>query len=441
MTVGAWAQVWLDTTLAASSRKATTKELYGYLVAQHIVPPPLGTRRLDRLRPTDVEAFILELRGRTKPGRNEKGEPIQVHALADSTAQRIFSVLRLVMDGAVRDGHVRRNPVAVIKAPSAPSREARFLSPDEVVRLLEAARGSRYLPVLTLIAATGVRKGEALALTWADVDLDRRLMRIRGTLSRVSGELVVTSPKTSHSRRVLPLTSGMIALLTAHRAAQDLERVNAHNLWRERGFVFATETGAPLDPRNVLRALTTAARKAGLADVTVHTLRHSAATAMLESGVHPKAVSELLGHSDIRITADVYGHVSTAIAEAAWSRCRGRSCTEHPAPSDAWLCIVLHRRSADAIRAHRGLKPHTAGRCYTGPLRRRRGRLGCLRNGLSPAVMLVGDTGIEPVTSSVSGKRATAAPIAQGCAARWRWDSNPRIRLCRPLPRLSATPP
>lgn len=317
MTVATWAQMWLETTLAASSRKATTKELYGYLVAQHIVPAPLGRRRLDRLRPSDVEAFIMGLRGKMKTARNAAGEPVQVRALADSTVQRIFSVLRLVIDGAVRDGLIRRNPVAVIKPPSIPAHEARFLSTDEVVRLLDAANGTRYRPVLTFIAATGVRKGEALALSWADIDFDGALIRIRGTLSRVGGHLVVTSPKTSHSRRVLPLTPGMAALLSAQRMAQEHDRVNAHNLWQERGFVFATETGAALDPRNVLRGLTTAATKAGLMGVSVHTLRHSAATAMLESGVHLKAVSELLGHSDIRITGDVYGHVSTAIAEAA----------------------------------------------------------------------------------------------------------------------------
>lgn len=170
---------------------------------------------------------------------------------------------------------------------------------------------------MAFIAITGVRKGEALALTWRDVDLESGVIHIRGTLARVDGRLTVTHPKTARSRRRLPLTRGTAALLRRQRESQERDRTAAHSLWQETGFVFTTETGAPIDPRNVLRAITTAASKAGLERVTVHTLRHSAATAMLEAGVHIRAVSELLGHADIRITGDVYGHVSTEIARAA----------------------------------------------------------------------------------------------------------------------------
>lgn len=129
--------------------------------------------------------------------------------------------------------------------------------------------------------------------------------------------MVITAPKTAQSRRVLPLAPSEVELLRQHRVAQAGERARAGSLWQEGGFVFTTETGQPVDARNALRALTTAAKKAGLAGVNVHTLRHSAATAWLEAGVNIKAVSSLLGHSDIRITDDVYGHVSDAVARAA----------------------------------------------------------------------------------------------------------------------------
>ena len=100
-------------------------------------------------------------------------------------------------------------------------------------------------------------------------------------------------------------------------ATQAAEREHGGPEWSDENFVFTTETGRPMDPRNVLRALTSAASKAGLTGVNVHTLRHSAATAWIEAGVNIKAVSTLLGHADIRITADVYGHVSDAVARAA----------------------------------------------------------------------------------------------------------------------------
>ena len=154
-------------------------------------------------------------------------------------------------------------------------------------------------------------------MKWSDLDLVAGTLQGRGTLARVGGALVVTQPKTAKSRRVLPLASPEITMLQVQRQAQDREREHAGVMWHEDGFVFTSETGRPMDPRNVLRALTTAARKAGIEHATVHTLRHSAATAWLEAGINIKAVSTLLGHADIRITADVYGHVSDEVAHAA----------------------------------------------------------------------------------------------------------------------------
>lgn len=308
ISVEAWCRLWLETTVAASSRRATTKELYEHLTRVHIAPPPFGSMRLDRIRPSDIEALILRLRGK---------------GLAESTVQRIFVMLRLALDGAVRDRMITANPARVVRQPSVQRTEARHLSPAEVVSLLNHAAGTRYTVILRLIAVTGLRKGEAQALKWDAVDLDTGRLVVRGTLARVQGSLTVTPPKTALSRRVLPLAPAEIAMLREHRAAQDVERAIAGPEWVESGFVFTTETGRPLDPRNVLHAITRAADKAGLAGVNVHTLRHSAATAWLEAGVNIKAVSTLLGHADIRMTADVYSHVSDAVARGAMETLSG----------------------------------------------------------------------------------------------------------------------
>ena len=302
MTVGAWCRHWTATTLVASNRKTTTKELYERLSRVHLEPSPFGKLTLNRLRPSHIEALIVALRGKQ---------------LADASVQRVFVVLRLALDGAVRDGLLARNPASLVPQPSVVKKEASFLSPAQVLALLSQLEGSRYYPVLRLIATTGIRKGEALALRWADLDLETGLLKVRGTLSRVRGRLVVTHPKTARSRRALPLAPPEVAMLRAHRIVQAKKRVQAGALWHDDDFVFASETGRPMDPRNVLRALTTAARRAGLESVSVHTLRHSAATAWLEAGVNIKAVSSLLGHADIRVTADVYGHVSDQVAVAA----------------------------------------------------------------------------------------------------------------------------
>jgi integrase len=302
-TIASWAAQWRTTTLKASTRKESTKALYATLCKKHIEPEPFGAKTLDKLRATDIEAFVLTLRSK---------------GLSDSTVRTIYTVLRDVLATAVRDGWLARNPAAMVKRPSVERVEAQHLSSVQVAQLLKAAGGSRYLPFFVLIAGTGLRRGEALALRWADVDIEANTLRVRGTLARVGKELVVTEPKTARSRRMLRLSPAMIAVLRAHKAAQNVERIKAANMWHQRDFVFTTEDGQPVDPRNALRALTTAAEKAGLpAGVGLHTLRHSAATALLEAGIGLKTVSDMLGHSSVAITGDVYQHVSDGAAQSA----------------------------------------------------------------------------------------------------------------------------
>jgi integrase len=217
----------------------------------------------------------------------------------------------------VRDGLLAKNPAAAVKRPGVTRREARHASAVDLNKLLLCADGLRYRNVLVLIAATGLRRGEALALRWSDVDLDAGLLVVRGTLGRVGGHLIITDPKTERSRRTVPLPASLVAMLRAHRATQEAERLVATNQWQDHGLVFASEFGTPVDPRNILRTIQIAAHKAGMSDIGVHTLRHSAAVAWLESGVHIKAVADLLGHSSIAITGDIYGHTSDSAALAA----------------------------------------------------------------------------------------------------------------------------
>lgn len=294
-TVAAWLAQWRATALEASTRKPTTKELYSSLSRKHLEPEPFGARPLDRLRPVDVDALIIALRDKK---------------LANSTVRQIYTVLRLALDDAMRDGLLASNVAAKVKRPKVTQSEARYLPTADVKRLLQAAEKSRYHAVLTLIAGTGLRKGEALALTWADIDFAASTLRVRGTLSRVGKQKIVTEPKTEKSRRTLPLSPAMVALLRRHRASQRVDQLRAGSEWAASGHVFASQHGTPLEPRAVLRALTTAAKAAGIEGANVHTLRHSAATGWIENGVSLKAVSEALGHSSIAITGDVYAHVS-----------------------------------------------------------------------------------------------------------------------------------
>ncbi|KRE31571.1 integrase [Mycobacterium sp. Soil538] len=322
--VGDWLAYWRVTGLAASSRKESTKVLYGNLSRKHLEPEPFGSIGLDRLKPSDVDALLLAMRQKMKPANGSDSE--QVRALSDSTIFNVYCVLRAGLDGAVRDNLIARNPATRVDRPQVAKKEAKHISAADLSKLLTAAEGLRYRDVLVLIAGTGLRRGEAVALSWSNVNLDSRNLRVEGTLSRVGKELLITEPKTQRSRRTVPLSPPMVALLKTQKARQAADRLRAGNVWTDTGLVFTTEFGTAVDPRNILRTVELAAKKAGLDKTGVHTLRHSAATGWLESGVHIKAVSDLLGHSSIAITGDIYGHTSDDTARQAidgWSGALG----------------------------------------------------------------------------------------------------------------------
>lgn len=204
-TLGAWLAEWRESTLQASSRAESTKVTYSHLCRKHLEPAPFGAVPLGRLRASDVDRLILRLRG---------------EGLSSSTVRQTYTILRQALNDARRDGLIARNVAESVKRPTVESKEARFLSPAEVSRLLQAAESSRYHPLLAFIAGTGVRKGEALATRWSDVDLEACTYRVRGT-------------KTEKSRRVLPLSSELVKLLKTQKRTQAAERLRAANIWQD----------------------------------------------------------------------------------------------------------------------------------------------------------------------------------------------------------------
>ncbi len=131
---------------------------------------------------------------------------------------------------AVRDGLLATNPVAKVRRPKVTRSEARHLSTAEVKSLLSHAKGSRYYPAVFLMAFTGLRRGEVAGLAWSDVDLAKAEMTVKHTLGRVGGELVLSEPKTTRSRRRVPLAAPLVAELKAHKIRQDAERKTAANV-------------------------------------------------------------------------------------------------------------------------------------------------------------------------------------------------------------------
>ncbi|MBA2553751.1 MAG: site-specific integrase [Geodermatophilaceae bacterium] len=158
-----------------------------------------------------------------------------------------------------------------------------------------------------------MRRGEALGLRWADLDLTAGRAAIRQTVVTVNHEVHFGSPKTAKGRRSVTLDSVTIAGLREHRKAQTAERLMIGAGWRDHDLVIAKVDGSPLHPERFSRSFTERARQLGLPKIRLHDLRHGWATLALAAGVHPKVVQERLGHASISITLDTYSHVSPAL--------------------------------------------------------------------------------------------------------------------------------
>ena len=192
------------------------------------------------------------------------------------------------------------------------------LNTDEVVRFLDAAKETSFYVFFTTLLYTGLRRGELLALKWRNLDLNRGSLIVVETAYKLgSGEYVIKEPKTAHSRRTVSLSPALVALLREYRADHELLRIQLGIGLADNDFVFIRHDGSPINPNTVTQAFLGLITKAGLKHVRLHDLRHTHATLMLKAGIHPKVVSERLGHANIGITLDIYSHVLPGLQEAA----------------------------------------------------------------------------------------------------------------------------
>jgi integrase len=166
-------------------------------------------------------------------------------------------------------------------------------------------RDDRLYGAWQLAALTGMRRGEILGLRWADLDLEGGWLSVRQTLVVVDNQPRISEPKTARGRQRIALDPESVATLRAHHKIQAAERLAA-GLWHGTDLVFTRPDGAPLHPEYVRRQFDRHISRAGLPRIRFHDLRHTHATLALQAGVHPKIVSERLGHTTVAMTLDTY---------------------------------------------------------------------------------------------------------------------------------------
>lgn len=236
----------------------------------------------------------------------------------DIDNQRAHRLRQRMADEFRQQLTVVRNATEGASVPRPVRREMETLSCEQLSQLFEATRSDRFAALWVLLGTSGLRIGEALGLTWGDIDLPARTLIVRRAPQRHEDDgLVFVEPKSKQSRRTVQLSSLACAALREHRERQAFERKTADAEWHDHNLVFCTAFGTPPDRGRIHLNWTPALKKAGLPRIRLHDLCHTAATLMLQEGVHPKVVQEMLGHSSISVTLDIYSHVAPTLHREA----------------------------------------------------------------------------------------------------------------------------
>ena len=313
ITVRQWLERWLDTSRQEVAPR--TAERYGEIVRNFLVPG-LGNLQLAKLGPTVIQAVY---NGWATQGRRD-GKP---GGLSARTRRHIHRILSSALARAVEHQLIARNPCDVFRKrlPKVERREMATLTAEQSARLLETLRHSHiYWPVL-LALATGARRGEVLALRWRNVDLDRGTIRIVESLEQTKAGLRFKSPKTNRSRAITLPSYAIEELRRLRREqAEDLLALGVRQA--DNTLVCARRDGDPLQPQSLTHEFPRFLPRLwkDFPRVRFHDLRHTHATQLLLSGVHPKVAQERLGHTTVTTTLDLYSHVTATMQEDAADR-------------------------------------------------------------------------------------------------------------------------
>jgi len=313
-----------------------TAHQYRMYVDKDIVPA-IGKVKLEQLHHEHVERLVAELEN---AGRGA------------TTITRIIACLSSALGDGVKRHRISHNVAQYVTTPKTTSTERAIWTATQAIMFLEAAEGDRLAPFFETIIGTGLRRGEAMGLRWADVDIDRASLRVRQSISEVGGKLMFGPPKTSGSAAGVGLSGRVLNALEVQRQGQAAERAEWATAYVDHDLVFARQDGEPLRPRYILARFHAISDQAGLPRARIHDLRHLAATLMISSGVPLPLVSKTLRHSRIGITADLYGHLTE---EAAHAAAIGLESVLNAAKAERDSEAAMHRETTS--RQHQVLSP------------------------------------------------------------------------------------
>lgn len=295
-TVGEWAVLWFEN-YAKPAIRETTAAYYKNYIEKHI-QPHIGNIKLTKLTTLQLQQFYNKVR---QSGRVQRYDGMTDLSLSGKTIRGLHALIRQCLEQAVQERLIPYNPAMGCKLPPKEKKEMQVLPADKIGAYLKAAEEHGVLPMFYLELTTGLRRGELVALLWADLDVKNQSLSISKSAGRINGEVKVTQPKTSNSVRTVYLPKETVDLL-----------VKEHRKHPFNPYMFPSPvTGTMYGPDCVGRLHKTLLKKAGITEkVRFHDLRHTYATMAIRSGVDPKTVSSVLGHYSADFTLDVYTHVT-----------------------------------------------------------------------------------------------------------------------------------
>ncbi len=311
MTFGEWLDYWLENHVKRQNR-LTTWENYATIVRVHI-KPVVGQIRLSHLQARDLQKLYNQ--------KFDSGRVDGKGGLSAKTVGLIHLVCHSALKQAIRENIIARNVTEATTRPTKERTEIQPMNEEQVRQFLLTSKNDRFFAAFYLLISTGLRRGEAMGLKWADIDMEAKTLHIQRSLVKTNTEKAKFHPtKTPKSNRLVPLAPDVLEALKAHKAKQEDEKAKLDTAYEDQDMVFCREDGVPIYPDVLDNKFHTLLEKANLPHFRVHDLRHTFATMMLKQEVHAKIVQEIMGHSNIAVTLNTYSHVLPGIKEDAMQK-------------------------------------------------------------------------------------------------------------------------
>lgn len=311
-----YAQLWLER--RARDWRASTRHSYERNLRLHLYPS-LGSRSLQSITPQLLEATYSRL------GEGGRQDHASGSGLSTRSVRYLHTIVKAVLQDAVDKGVLSRNPAALAKPPASKDRgQMNTWTKEQVTAFLASQEQTELGPLWRLLATTGMRRGEALGLSWEDVDFDRCQIRVRRSLVDADwGVPTFNDPKTESGWRTITVDQETLTGLRRIRTRQAQERLLVGKGYRDYGLVFCWPDGTPRHPDRISRRFRELCDRANLPPIRLHDLRHTNATLLLESGVPAHVVQKRLGHGHVAITLGTYARVTPTMDDDAAARIAG----------------------------------------------------------------------------------------------------------------------